>query len=128
MKIYFAAAIVVLLILHKCLQSAINRTEPYTDDENFSVKPSKISGLGVFSVRGRKEGDLLLPAISEKNRVTSLGSKVNHCWLPNSRLVLLSDGRWWLVATRDLNRDEEVTSDYRLAPPFVRQPKDTWTC
>lgn len=97
-------------------------------NSNFYVTRSRISGLGLFSSLDRLEGDILLQIISERKRVTRLGSRVNHCWTPNTRVVYFSGQGWWLVASKNIAANAEVTADYREGPSFVRMPKANYTC
>lgn len=106
-----------------------NTLDSYNDTINFYVAKSNISGEGIFSKYDRKINDKLFLAISNSFRVTQIGSKINHCWNPNTRLEKISNsGGWWVVANKKIKVGEELTIDYRYTPFFISKPLSTWTC
>ena len=102
----------------------------------FDIRKSSIHGVGLFTKVPFKRGEKLFIALTSDERVTRLGSKVNHCPCTdpisvskiNTVLAQDSNGDWWSVATRDLNANEELTADYTYAPDFVQRPNPDWRC
>lgn len=97
-----------------------------TDTRNFVVQRSPIDGLGVFARKTFEENEPLFRAIELDGAVTALGSKVNHCNYPNSFLTLVQHDGWWLLAKKKIYKGQEVTTDYRDTPPFIRGPDESW--
>jgi SET domain-containing protein len=116
-----ATAAAVLLIVNQ-----IFAKDPYNDSINFTLKKSDIAGNGIFSNKFRYKGEVLFKAAG-KNKISVIGSKVNHCWNPNSKLVNISNS-WWLVADKNIEKGEEVTANYNNSPSFIKKPNKSWTC
>ena len=107
---------------------------------DFTIGPSKIQGLGLFTKRSRKKGERLFVAINSMNIVTPIGSKINHCprkgsssksVIPNTNLSNTPDqvtGEWWIIAARNIAAGEELTVDYTNTPDFIKKPDPNWRC
>ena len=111
---------------------------------DFTIAPSQIQGLGLFTKRHRKKGERLFVAINPDETVTPIGSKINHCprkdqdgfippqsVLPNTYLSTSPDkttGEWWIIALRNINAHEELTVDYTHTPDFINKPDPNWRC
>lgn len=105
---------------------------------DFTVGPSQIQGLGLFTKRRRTKGERLFVAINPDETVTSIGSKINHCpgkdrngVLPNTYLSTTPDkttGEWWIIAADDIEAGEELTVDYTHTPDFISKPDPNWRC
>lgn len=90
------------------------------------VKKSKVHGLGVFtkvSIKKNQEifavGDIQ-KFFNKEDYITKLGRKVNHQASGN---CILDKGKndknlYVLVALRNIDAGEELTSDYTIAPPI----------
>ena len=81
------------------------------DVELVQVKPSLIHGLGMFVVEAVSAGQLLAPMNLNGLR-TPAGRFVNHSDVPNC-IAVPKDENLYLVAARDLERDEELLLNYR---------------
>jgi hypothetical protein len=111
---------------------------------DFTISPSKIQGLGLFTKRPRKKGERLFVAINADEKVTPIGSKINHCpgkdsdgivpphsIIPNTYLSKSKDkttGEWWIIAANDIEAGEELTMDYTYTPDFIVKPNPNWRC
>src|SRR3989304_8150383 len=87
--------------------------------------PSPIEGRGCFACRNMEKGEDIDIAITLSG-VTRFGSLINHSRNGNSILVDKGSFTWMLVTTRKIGMGEEITSDYRKAPPFVKRPEAGW--
>jgi hypothetical protein len=111
---------------------------------DFTISPSQIQGLGLFTKRPRKKGERLFVAINADKKVTPIGGKINHCpgkdrdgfipprsVLPNTYLSTTPDkttGEWWIIAADDIEAGEELTVDYTHTPDFISKPDPNWRC
>jgi hypothetical protein len=111
---------------------------------DFTIGPSQIQGLGLFTKRPRKKGERLFVAINPDETVTHIGGKINHCpgkdrdgfipprsVLPNTYLSTTPDkttGEWWIIALRNIDSHEELTVDYTHTPEFISKPDPNWRC
>lgn len=111
---------------------------------DFTIAPSQIQGLGLFTKRPRKKGERLFVAINPDETVTLIGGKINHCpgkdrdgfipprsVLPNTYLSTSPDkttGEWWIIALRNIDAHEELTVDYTYTPDFINKPDPNWRC
>ena len=108
---------------------------------DFTIAPSDIQGIGLFTKRARVKGERLFVAISADETVTPIGSKINHCpgkdvdathsILPNTILSDAPDkttGEWWIIALRNIDAGEELTVDYSGTPDFIHKPDPGWRC
>jgi SET domain-containing protein len=106
-----------------------NSNDTYEDFENFYYDKSKISGIGLFNRNEIMKDEKLVKCISSNRRVTKTGSKINHCWIPNTRLQKDNqDGSWWIYSIQDIKPNTELTVDYRFTPSFIKKPNADWTC
>ena len=97
------------------------------ENVDYYVGPSNISGMGVFSKINVDYNQFLFPIITNGKKITTLGSKVNHCWNPNTKLIKTNQG-WWLQALKNLTPNSEITTDYRDTPSFINKPNSNWNC
>ena len=95
--------------------------------EHFYISNSKINGQGLFVDQDIPKESILFEAINENKKVTHLGSKVNHCNNSNTALVEINN-RWFLISTKDLKKNNELTANYNHTPYFIKKPDPLWTC
>lgn len=89
-----------------------------------SIRTSNIHGCGLFASERIEIGERIilvgdLSKLSSGKFITPLGSMVNH--QKNGNSLLKKQGcKFYLKAIRDINKGEEITSDYTQAPspPF----------
>lgn len=99
---------------------------------NFYIGESQIHGQGAFAARSFKSGEYITVGISLLGATTDdVGRWVNHCGASPSA-TLGSDptqpteqGKAWLIATRDLQRGDEITVNYDLPIVFTLASGDT---
>jgi hypothetical protein len=95
--------------------------------EHFSIKPSIIQGVGLFAYQNYKPNTRLFKAIDNNQKVTYLGSKINHCDKPNTYLLWEPNG-WFVYSNRNIKKDEELIIDYNHTPNFIKKPNAEWKC
>lgn len=104
------------------IQESVEEKKYYVDD-------SEIQGKGVFAKNDLKKDDVigLLHVIKIPKfdyNFTELGKMHNHSKNPNCHNVLIGNKRY-LVASRNINQGEELTTDYTLQPD-LEQPQEDW--
>lgn len=78
--------------------------------DHLYISDSDIEGLGFYSKISINKGDVICPSrIGDKR--TQAGRYVNHAMLPNAKMIL-QDNEWLLVAMRDIEASEEITTNY----------------
>ena len=95
---------------------------------NFKTAPSKIHGNGVFTNKPIQKKHLIgigiyywfaIPTITE-----DFGKWINHSYTPNSIVHYHEkNNRYYIVAIRDIDLDEEITIDYNDTPWFIMGPE-----
>jgi len=94
---------------------------------NFYIGSSRIHGRGIMANRNFKRGQIigvvinyyffnLFPYITK-----DFGALINHSYTPNSQLYY-RDSVYYLVATKDINRAQEIIADYTNTPHFIQKP------
>lgn len=78
------------------------------------VAPSLIQGSGLFAACNITCGTVIAPARIGVNR-TPVGRFINHSVAPNCNMEVSHNRTIYLVATRTICADEELTVDYRQA-------------
>lgn len=91
------------------------------------VGNSNVHGHGIFTIDFIRPSTYLFTAIHKK-KITPVGSVINHCNIPNTKLVKYGNA-WRLISTRAIYPNEELLADYNAAPvDIVRRPDPSWTC
>ena len=133
-----------IIIQNVIVPAFVNYQHGIFKSPDFTIGPSKIQGLGLFTKRSRKKGERLFVAITPDETVTPIGGKINHCpgkdrdgfiplrsVLPNTYLSTTPDkttGEWWIIADKDIKAGEELTMDYTYTPDFISKPDPNWRC
>jgi SET domain-containing protein len=96
------------------------------DNKKYYVDDSKLGGKGVFASKDLQKGERIgrLHTIIKLNSdydFTELGKMHNHNDYPNCHNQLIGNERH-LVASRNIKKGEELTTDYRLQPD-LEQPQ-----
>lgn len=104
-----------------------NIQESKDTDKKYYVDNSDLGGRGVFAKKDLKKGETigLLHTIKKMHvdyDFTELGRMHNHKDEPNCHNEKV-DNKRYLVASRNIKKGEELTTDYRLQPD-LEQPKD----
>jgi hypothetical protein len=135
----------VITIKFLIVPSLVNYQYGLLNSPDFTIGESHIQGIGIFTKRPRANGERLFVAVDTNEKVTPIGSKINHCpsmktisatgrvapantILPNTYLSPHADSEWWIMAARDLNIGEELTADYNYTPDFIQKPDPDWKC
>lgn len=100
----------------------------WPENEYFSVKPSKIHGVGMYADKSYSFGEKLFICIDEYRKVTPLGKKVNHCGNKANTKVKEENGVWWLVADKNIKNGDELVANYYDTPSFIDKPNPEWRC
>lgn len=92
----------------------------------YCITKSPIHGKGVISKMYFNAGEPidigidfyfnLVPYVTP-----NFGTMLNHSWTPNAYLELL-DNKHYVVASRDIYPNEEITIDYRKTPWYILGP------
>lgn len=101
--------------------------ENFKDENKFYLRESRIHGLGVYCKENVPMGRILFKAIDHNKKITPLGTKINHCNNPNSKLIIL-DNNWYLISIKQIDKYTEITADYNDTPYFIKKPEPNWTC
>jgi hypothetical protein len=125
-------AVCLALVVVAALLWRSKQKEGFEDDGKGSelyFSESTVHGTGLFTKRGFRAGELVLVAIEPDQQITHQCSKVNHC-VSRANLVLREGepGYWNLHALRDLEKGEELLTDYNNTPDFIAKPDPSWTC
>jgi len=145
--LFFLFVVIVLstiMIQNVIVPAFVNYQHGIFMSPDFTIGPSQIQGLGLFTKRPRKKGERLFVAINPDETVTHIGGKINHCpgkdrdgfipprsVLPNTYLSTTPDkttGEWWIIALRNIDSHEELTVDYTHTPEFISKPDPNWRC
>jgi SET domain-containing protein len=94
----------------------------------YYVDKSELGGEGVFAKKRLSNGEVIgllhtIIKLHHEYDFTELGKKHNHKDNPNCHNELIDNQRF-LVASRDINKGEELTTNYRLQPD-LEQP-ESW--
>ena len=98
-----------------------------TTNEHFWVGKSRIAGEGLFCSEPLMKDQRLFKAITSDHQITEDARKINHCNRPNTYMIKEEDG-WWVYAKKDLEKDTELSIDYRDTPDFIKKPDPSWIC
>ena len=139
--LFVTVVLSVVIIQHVIVPSLVNYQHGLFMSPDFTIAPSEIQGIGLFTKRVRAKGERLFVAITPDETVTPIGSKINHCpgknvdaarsVLPNTILSTKPDkttGEWWIIALRNIDAGEELTVDYNGTPDFINKPDPGWRC
>ncbi len=96
-------------------------------DGSWYVGQSKIHGKGVFSNNDIQKGVLLFEAIDDNKKISYLGSLINHCNVPNTKLVPIGN-KYYLMSIANINKNDELIANYYDTPNFIKKPDSNWTC
>ena len=91
--------------------------------KNLTIKKSNVDGLGVFATEDIKKGNNFGVSHVKDSKAengywrTPLGGFINHSTNPNcEKLKNRFTNNFYLVATKDIKKDEELTVYYTLYP------------
>jgi hypothetical protein len=95
--------------------------------KKYYVNKSNLGGKGVFALKDLKKGETIgllhkIIKLGSDYEFTELGRMHNHKDNPNCHNEKIDDKRY-LVATKNIKKGEELTTDYRLQPD-LEQPQD----
>tara|TARA_B100001094_G_scaffold323375_1_gene374173 strand:+ start:1451 stop:1882 length:432 start_codon:yes stop_codon:yes gene_type:complete len=100
------------------------------DSNKFIIKPSPIHGQGLFTTRSYKPGDIIIKNVfpnKNNNRkikysedipdfqdvISHEGKFINHCSKHSNSLLITNDYKQFpLIATKNINKNEEITANY----------------
>lgn len=91
------------------------------------LKESPIHGLGIYVTQHIDLDQYIDTAIKSDNTITYFGSKINHSWTPNTKLIYDSLNRTYdIYANKPIKAGTEITLDYTFTPPFIKKPLQHW--
>ena len=79
--------------------------------ENIHTKDSALNGIGLFSNKAIKKGEIVCPA-RVKDKRTIAGRYSNHALNANS-FPYSENNIFYFIAKKDIEKDEEITANYR---------------
>lgn len=98
-----------------------------TEYGNWYLAKSPIHGVGVFAYNPLQPNAFIETAIDEQRNITFFGSKINHSWSPNSRLIYNTASKTYdLYAIVHIPQGTEITADYTYTPDFIKKPSLNW--
>ena len=111
------------------MKSIMNITENH-DSKKYYVDNSDLGGKGVFASKNLKKGETIgllhdIIKMGSDYNFTELGEMHNHKDEPNCHNDK-RDNQRYLVASRDIEKGEELTTDYRLQPD-LEQPQSLFS-
>lgn len=104
----------------------------HPNNPNFYLGPSQIHGQGVFAKKTFQPGQKievgidfdplfhLIPYVTK-----NFGAWLNHTKNPNS-ILEYHDYKWYLVASKTIPIDQEITMNYNQAPWYILPPDPSW--
>jgi len=98
-------------------------------EKKYYIDKSDIQGQGVFAKKDLKKGEIIgllhvIKKLGSDYDFTELGRLHNHSDSPTCHNVLINNKRF-LVASKDLKKGQELTTDYTLQPD-LEQPRPEW--
>jgi hypothetical protein len=115
-------------VLNGKIESQENLQESKKEKEKkYYVDKSDLGGKGVFAAKDIKKGETIgllhkIIKIGSKYEFTELGKMHNHKDKPNCHNERI-DNKRYLVASENIKKGQELTTDYRLQPD-LEQPQD----
>ena len=98
------------------------------NNKKYYIGVSSIHNKGAFAKKNLKKGiiiDKLHDILNNNNyKFYELGKMYNHSNKPNCKNIKIKNTRY-LMSLRNIQKDEELTADYRLQPD-LEQPKNNW--
>lgn len=90
--------------------------------------PSPIHGTGLFTSQFIPAGTRLFKTLTRQPNtiMTYYGTLINHCNKANTQIINHGN-EWWQHAIKNITPGEEITADYRTAPPFLSRDTSTFT-
>jgi len=88
--------------------------------DRVTVSPSYIHGNGLQSCRDFEMGETVGPARTAEGDRTIIGRYSNHSANPNAIMELAEDNSVWMVATRQINVSDEITTHYGITLQSVQ--------
>lgn len=92
---------------------------------NLKIGKSMIHGYGLLANENIKKNTILLTCFLNK-RVIFLGNFVNHSKKYKNTSTIENGDRYYLIADRDINKNEELFADYDLTPDFIKNSNPLW--
>lgn len=94
---------------------------------NWKISKSNIHGVGVIVIRDIEFNEYIDTAILSDKTITFFGSKINHSWTPNTRLIYDPVHKVYdIYAKTPLKAGTEITVDYTFTPYFINKPLKFW--
>jgi hypothetical protein len=118
-------------VLNQKIQGQTNLTESKSNNKKYFVDESKIKGAGkgVFAKTDIKKGETIgllhtIKKLGSEYDFTELGKMHNHNDKPTCHNKKVGNKRY-LVASKNLKKGDELTTDYTLQPD-LEQPQKNW--
>lgn len=90
------------------------------------LSESPIDRNGLFASKNIICGEVIDVAICLE-KITFFGSMINHSWKPCAKLIFDNKNyEYNVVAIENIDKDREITIDYRQTPTFIKKPDPNW--
>ena len=76
--LFVTLVLTVIIIENVIVPSLVNYQHGLLMSRDFTIGPSQIQGIGLFTKRRRAKGERLFVSINADETVTPIGSKINH--------------------------------------------------
>lgn len=89
-------------------------------DKPYYIGKSDISGNGLIALRPISKGTNIGVAVTDgAERITFMGSQVNHQVDCNAKVVENENKSCHLIATKDIAPGDEITANYKDTPWYI---------
>jgi hypothetical protein len=96
------------------------------ETKKWYLSNSIIHGEGVFAAKKIICGEIIDIAIYLE-KITFFGSKINHSRKPCAELLFnIKTNEYNVMTIEDVDKDKEITIDYRKTPNFIKKPDPSW--
>ena len=92
---------------------------------NYSIHPSPIHGMGVFANQDFKNGEIINTHIDKDSKLTQFGAFLNHSFEPSACSSKQKDGSYQTYAEKNIKKGDEVSLNYTINRD-LEQPKKGW--
>ncbi len=120
--------VIIFLFVFKLITSSYHNTENF--NKKYIIAKSNIHNDGIFAtqkINKNEKIDLAIKNILMHNFITPyFGRKINHCEINYNTYLKKEGNDYYIYAKRDIMQGEELTTNYKDTPAFIRKPKNNF--